>query len=72
MSERLVETLWLAITPIEAQNQLKALTVADWSSMKPSARKKLHKDLHALAYPSELRTKKSITTDDLKRLMGSK
>lgn len=67
-----VSMLWESITMIEAQEQLKRLTVADWPNMKKSQRDKRHKELFAMAYPSEIRPKNSISVNDLKKFMGQK
>ena len=56
---------------IEAQEQLKSLSVADWSNLKNDKRKKLHKELHDQAFPKEAKAKKKIVTqDDLNKLLG--
>jgi hypothetical protein len=70
MDADIVESLWLSITMIEAQDQLKKLTVADWPNMKKSARDKMHKHLHSQAYPNNLSKKKSISMADLQKVLG--
>jgi hypothetical protein len=65
-----IDSLWLAITQIEAQEQLKQMTIADWPNMKKAARTKLHKELHSQAYPSELRKKNYITPEQLQKVLG--
>lgn len=65
-----VSLLWESITILEAQKQLKELIVADWPNMKPSERKKFHRDLFSKAYPDEIQTKQQITVADLKKIMG--
>jgi hypothetical protein len=69
MSSLRVETLWLAITQIEAQQILAKLVVADWPNLKKDERSKKHRELHRLAYPS-LEKKKSITPQDLQRILA--
>ncbi len=70
MDYDIVESLWLSITMIEAQDQLKRLSVADWPNMKKSARDKMHNHLHSQAYPSNLAKKKSISMQDLQKVLG--
>jgi hypothetical protein len=65
-----IESLWLAITSIEAQEQLKKLSVADWPNMKKAARTKMHKELFSKAYPSEIKKKNYITADQMQKLLG--
>lgn len=65
-----IESLWLAITTIEAQDQLKKLTVADWPNMKKAARTKMHKELFSKAYPSEIKKKNYVTADQMQKLLG--
>jgi hypothetical protein len=62
--------MWQAVTVIEAQEQLKMFNVLDWPNMKNEKRKKAHKDLFKLAYPSEIKTKNSVSPQDLQRLLG--
>ena len=66
----LIESLWNNISVIEAQEQMKKLTVADWPNMKKSSRSKLHKDLHNQAYPTHLRKKNYVTPEDLAKVLG--
>jgi hypothetical protein len=66
----LLHMMWNAITVIEAQEQLKAMTVADWPNMKQSQRTKLHKDLHDQAYPNNLQKKNFISIDELQKVLG--
>lgn len=68
-SER-VESLWQAITVIEAQEQLKQMSIADWPNMKKQQRSKIHKELFKQAYPSEIRKKNYITPEDLGKVLG--
>ncbi len=70
MESQKVDGLWECITMIEAQEQLKAFTVQDWSHMKKAQRTKLHKELFKKAYPSEIRQKNYITIDDLSKVLG--
>ena len=55
---------------LEAQEQLKRMTVADWPNMKRGARTKLHKSLYEQAYPTHLQTKNYITIEDLAKILG--
>ena len=65
-----IDSLWLAMTSIEAQDQLKKLSVADWPNMKKAARTKMHKELFSKAYPSEIKKKNYITADQMQKLLG--
>ncbi len=62
--------MWEAITVIEAQNQLKQFSAGDWPNMKKNSRAKLHRELFSQAYPDEIKTKKTISVSDLKKIMG--
>lgn len=62
--------MWQAITIIEAQEQLKQMTVADWPNMKKQSRNKLHKELFSKAYPSEFRKKNYVTPEQLQKVLG--
>jgi len=62
--------LWQAITVIEAQEQLKQMSVADWPNMKKQQRSKVHKELFSKAYPSEVRKKNYITPEQLQKVLG--
>lgn len=42
----------------------------DWPNTKKHQRTKEHKELFKKAYPSELRPKKKISLDDLKKVLG--
>lgn len=55
---------------IEAQEQLKLLTIQDWPNLTKAKRTKYHKELFKKAYPSELRQKTYITVDDLGKVLG--
>ncbi len=66
----LIDVLWKNISVIEAQEQLKAFTVADWSNMKKNSRSKIHKDLFNQAYPNQLKKKNYITIEDLGKVLG--
>ncbi len=70
MDFELVESLWQSMTIIEAQEQLKQLTVADWPNMKKGARDKMHRDLFSKAYPSELKKKNYVSLEDLGKVLG--
>lgn len=65
-----IESLWQAITVIEAQQQLMKMSVADWPNMKKQQRSKVHKELFSKAYPSEVRKKNYITPEQLQKVLG--
>ncbi len=58
------------MTSIEAQEQLKLMTVADWPNMKKQTRSKVHRELFKQAYPSEVRKKNYITPEELQKVLG--
>ena len=58
------------ITTIEAQEQLKQMSVADWPNVIKSERTKIHKELFSKAYPSEVRKKNYITPEQLQKVLG--
>lgn len=62
--------MWNMISTIEAQEQLKQMSVADWPNMKKPARTKIHKELFSKAYPSEVRKKNYITPEQLQKVLG--
>lgn len=70
MSLITLDKMWEAITMIEAQEQLKQLSVMDWPNMKKDKRQKMHKELHRQAYPKSMTAKNYITIDDLKAMQG--
>jgi hypothetical protein len=57
-----IESLWLAITQIEAQDLLLQSKVADYPWMKKDARASLHREWHKLAYPKTHQDVKELTT----------
>lgn len=63
--------LWLAITTIEAQEQLLAIQAAGFSSMKESTRKKVEKDLRKQAELSIDENKKEVTMKDLGKILAN-
>jgi hypothetical protein len=63
-AERL-EEYWQAITIIEAQEVLVQLRVMDFPNMKQEARRKTHKEFHALAYPRTHDTSQRLSTEQL-------
>jgi hypothetical protein len=66
--------LWMAITVIEARDQLQRLQVADWPNMKNPARKKAHRELHAQGYPPHLleeRDGKVMSTEEFASFIAS-
>jgi hypothetical protein len=71
MPNRTIDVLWRCITTIEAQDQLKLLNALDWPNMKKAQRLKLHKDLFRQAFPSSLKPKNVITTQDLQRILSN-
>lgn len=70
MSSVTLEKFWQGITIIEAQEQLKMMSVMDWPNMKKDKRQKAHKELHKQAYPSSMSPKNYITIDDLKNMVA--
>lgn len=62
--------MWNMITTIEAQEQLKQMSVADWPNVIKSERTKIHKELFSKAYPSEVRKKNYITPEQLQKVLG--
>lgn len=60
MEAELVNSLWLAITPLEAQETLLALKIASFTKMKESDRKDFHKKIYRAAYPKENKRKMSL------------
>ena len=71
MSTRDIDELWQCITIIEAQEQLKVFQANDWPNMSRGKREQEHKRLHSLAYPNTIQEKKSITVEDLKRILSN-
>lgn len=61
---------WHAITIIEAQEQLKRLSVADWPNLKKQSREKQHRQLHKDAYPASFNEVKQINNADLAKILG--
>lgn len=45
------ESLWLAITQIEAQEMIKEFQIADYPNLKVKDKTRIYKDIHKLAYP---------------------
>lgn len=70
MPERQIGVMWSMISTIEAQEQLKKMSLSDWPNMKKQARTKMHKDLFSIAYPSEIRKKNYITAEQLQKVLG--
>lgn len=71
MPSILVDELWQNLTIIEAQEQLKSFQAHDWSNLSRGKRESEHKRLHRLAYPNTIQEKKSITVEDLQRLLSN-
>jgi len=67
---RTLSAMWECMTIIEAQDQLKLFTALDWPNMKKAQRQKLHRELHRLAYPSNIQAKKFISVADLQNVLG--
>jgi len=65
-----VNMMWESVTMIEAQEQLKSFSAADWPNMKKADRSKLHKELHRQAYPNSFSKKNLITVHDLQKMLG--
>lgn len=70
LSSMTLDVMWQCITMIEAQEQLKAMTIADWPNMKKAQRQKLHKDLFRQAFPRALKQKNIIELSDLQKVLG--
>jgi hypothetical protein len=66
-----VETMWGAITMIEAQQELTKLKAQDWSHMSPDDRSAYHGGLYKQAYPDIYKKETQITFEDLQKLLGS-
>jgi len=64
------QTLWEAITVIEAQNMLHQITLVDFPNMKTGHRNKIHKKLYRQAYPATFRESVELTPETLARAMG--
>jgi hypothetical protein len=48
------ESLWLAITQIEAQEMIKEFQIADYPHLKAKDKSRVYKDIHKLAYPDNV------------------
>lgn len=59
-----VETLWGAITMIEAQNALTQIKLLSYTHMKSERQTELHRELHAQAFPNSQK-KRSLTFEDV-------
>lgn len=70
MKMSVLQTLWENITIIEAQEQLKQMTVNDWPNMSKSGRNNLHRDIFKQAYPSQIQQKNYVDIKDLSRVLG--
>lgn len=70
LPKRTLNVMWECITIIEAQEQLKQLTVSDWANMKKNQREKLHKELYRQAFPSELKPKNYVSLSDIQKVLG--
>lgn len=62
--------LFEQITVIEAQEQLKSFSVADWPNMKQSHRDKTRKELYQKAYPKHLRKKNFVSAEEVQKLLS--
>lgn len=66
-----VNKLWECITMIEAQEQLKRFTEHDYPNLKTDKRKKLHGELHKIAYPKVKKTKvNNVNQNDINKILG--
>lgn len=65
MDSELANTLWLAITQIEAMEALLAMKIADFPHSKDEHREKFHKAMFKAAYPNQKKAKLSL--DDLEK-----
>lgn len=63
----MVNTLHLAITPLEAQEMLTQLKVVSFPRMPKGGRESLHREIYKLAYPH--RKRKALTLDDIERVL---
>lgn len=70
MDEDDCEDAWQAITVIEAQSALVAITVGTFAEIKQSDREKIHRRLHSQAYPDSLVEKKPLSAEHLQRILG--
>ncbi len=59
------ESLWLAITQIEAQDVLINLTIAQYPWLKKEQQKKIHREMHRKAYPKTHERVENLTTRQL-------
>lgn len=62
-----VETLWLGITQIEAQQTLVQYAGHMWPYRDKKERAKAHRDLHKLAYPDLYKRVVYLTPEDVMR-----
>jgi hypothetical protein len=53
---------------LEAQETLRAMSMADWPNMKRSAREELHRKIHKAAYP--VTYSKPVTVQELAKMLG--
>lgn len=70
MTTQQVETFWEAITMIEAQEQLKALSATTYPNMTNDDREDYHRELHEMAYPHNFKENKYVTAEQLQKLLG--
>lgn len=64
------ETLWEAISVLEAQELISLLPIFDWPNMDKAGREKLHSRLYRIAYPKMLDSKpEEIKPDDFAKLL---
>lgn len=66
----MVESMWLAMTPIEAQDELKSLKRMDWPNLKKRDREKLHKEYTNLSFPDEMKPKNYVSPEQVQKLLG--
>lgn len=58
------EMYWQAMQVIDAQLMLQSLTVSDYPNSGKETRKKIHRQLHKMAYPATWNAEKKITLDE--------
>jgi len=65
-----VEMFWQAITPIEGQKMLIDFKVSDWPHMKKASRESVGRDIHKQAYPRSFNKPKTITVEEMAKLLN--
>jgi hypothetical protein len=72
MEVDLVEEFWDSIDVIEAGDQLAGLKIADFPNLKNNDRQKLHKDIFRRAQPLSFEHKKTITWDEMAKMLNGR